>query len=220
MNEIIQIRNLRKKFGKNELLKGVDLSVKQGDMLAITGDNGTGKTTLLRIINQLERFDYGSVSVFGSKFTSKSNINQNINRNLDLRRKMLMVFQKPVLLNATVYENLNFGLRIRRIRDKKDKISDVLDVLGLKDKMFAHASTLSGGETQRVALAQFMILKPKLLLLDEPTANLDAKNERLVERLIKEANEAGTTILVTVHNSHRLKKLCKRTFILKDGKLI
>jgi len=216
MRLLIETRNLGKSYNGTEALKNVDLKVDRGEVLAIVGPSGSGKTTLLRLLNLLEAPTAGEIFFDGMDAACSDS------DRLALRRRMGMVFQQAVLFNETVYENVAYPLRIRGYsKETSDlKARDVLKLVGLSGFEKKRAADLSGGEAQRVALAQAMISEPELLLLDEPTVNLDPRNVSIIESVISKVNrERGTTILIATHNMLQAEQLATHVAVLREGEL-
>jgi tungstate transport system ATP-binding protein len=170
---LLEVRSLSKSIGPAKILKGIDLTVERGEILGLIGPTGSGKTTLLRLINLLDVPSMGSILFDGRMVSEKPE-----KELLSARRKMAMVFQKPVMFKASVEENVSYGLRMRGRVDAaaggkmsmSDRVEEALAAVGLSGYESRDANTLSGGETQRIALARALVLQPELLLLDEPTS--------------------------------------------------
>ncbi|MGZ7095877.1 MAG: ATP-binding cassette domain-containing protein, partial [Methanobacterium sp.] len=192
------------------------LKIKRGTSTALVGPTGSGKTVLLRLINMLEKPSSGTVYFEGINTNKSSKVR------LKIRRQMGMVFQKPLAFKSSVYNNVAFGLKIRGKTENMDKrIKENLETIGLKGYEKRNALKLSGGETQRLALARAMITDPKLLLLDEPTANLDPISTGKMEELIEKINrESETTIIMTTHNLSQGQKLADRMVMLNNGHIL
>jgi tungstate transport system ATP-binding protein len=194
---LLEIQKLSKQYEEKAVLKDINLSLKKGKTLGLIGPTGCGKTTLLRIIDLIETPSSGRI-IFNGQEIPKTKEEQ-----IKIRRKMGMVFQKPIVFKGTVYDNIGYGLKIRG-KNKEfyhDKIKYLLDSLGLSGYEERDASTLSGGETQRMALARALVTDPELLLLDEPTANLDPQSTEKIEDFIgKLRGERKTTVIIATHN--------------------
>lgn len=213
----VEVQNLYKEYSGRHVLKDVNFSVKNGELFVLVGPNGAGKTTLLRIIDLLEEPTSGRVLFDGQmvEYSSKRNI-------VALRRKIGMVFQQAVLFNMSVFDNVAYPLKVRgeSERDIKQKVKEVLELVQLNGFERKNALALSGGEAQRVAIAQALVTEPNLLLLDEPTANLDPKNLSIVEEAISHVNrEKRTTVIMTTHNMFQAENLAHRLAFLNDGKI-
>jgi tungstate transport system ATP-binding protein len=213
MNFIYRITNLNKSYNSRIVLSIPSLDVVEGEVLSVVGPSGSGKSTLLRMLNFLEFPTSGQIEFKGSTFEAGQGIT------LALRRRVTTVFQKPVLLNRSVWDNVAFGLSLRGM-DRKT-VDSVLIEVGLGKLAGQRARTLSGGEAQRVALARAMVLNPDVLLLDEPTANLDPYNVALIENIIKRLNqEHGMTIVMVTHNVFQAKRLATRVAFIMEGNII
>lgn len=211
---MITIEGISKRFGEKEVLMGVNATVQEGEIFAIIGPSGSGKSTLLRIINLLERPTGGRVFFDGTDIHAVSD------RSLGLRRSMGMVFQKPVAFSVSVFENVAAGLRIRGADEAaiRERVEGVLEVIDLADRAEQQAKTLSGGEMQRVAIARVLVTDPALLLMDEPTANLDPLSTGTIEDLIRTINrEYGTTLLIATHDLLQGQRLADRMGVMIDG---
>ena len=213
MKSLLSLRGITKKYGKVTALNKVNLEILERDLLAIIGPNGAGKTTLLKIMAGIETPTEGEIVYKGKEITD----------NLDvIRRNCTMVFQKTVVFNTTVFNNVAYGLKIRRVPENeiKNMVNEALELVKLKGYDKRRARRLSGGEQQRVALARALVLRPEILLLDEPTANLDPKTTSIVEEVINYANrELGTTIVVATHNMFQVQKMAKRAVLLLNGQI-
>jgi tungstate transport system ATP-binding protein len=140
---------------------------------------------------------------------------------IEIKRKVTTVFQRPLLLNRSVWSNVNFGLSLRSMRNSTERTRSALKRVGLLDMAKQRARTLSGGEAQRVALARAMVLKPQVLLLDEPTANLDPYNVGMIEDIVSSLNrEEGTTLVLVTHNIFQARRLAQRVAFMLDGRLV
>jgi len=216
MTPLIETLDLSKSYDQAEALKNINMKVDRGEVLAVVGPSGSGKTTLLRLMNLLEMPTAGKI-FFDGRDTACSDANR-----VALRRRMGMVFQQAVLFNETVYENVAYPLKIRAFseRNRDFNVRDTLKLVGLSGFEKKRATALSGGEAQRVALAQAMVFEPELLLLDEPTVNLDPRNVSIIESVILKVNrERGTTILISTHNMLQAEQLAARVAVLRDGEL-
>jgi len=214
MEAIVELRNVTKTFAKKTVLDSVNLQILDGEILALLGPNGSGKTTLLKILALILRPTNGEIHLYGVKVTD-----QNVEK---IRMESTLVFQKTVLFSMTVYDNIAYGLRIRRAtKNEIDyKVAQVLKLVRLEGFEKRPARKLSGGEQQRVALARALVLNTRLLLLDEPTANLDPKNAAIIEEAIATTNrELKTTIVVATHNMFQAKNLPHRIALMEDGRI-
>jgi len=217
MRPLVETRNLSKSYNGIEALKNVNVKVDKGEVLAVVGPSGSGKTTLLRLLNLLDVPSAGEI-FFAGRDTACPDADR-----LALRRRMGMVFQQTVLFNETVYENVAYPLKIRgRYNESGNlRVRDALKLVGLSGFDRKQATGLSGGEAQRVALAQAMVYEPELLLLDEPTVNLDPRNISIIESVISKVNrEGGTTIIIATHNMPQAEQLATRVAVLREGELV
>jgi tungstate transport system ATP-binding protein len=214
---IIEAIGLSKFYHKKEVLHIDRVTIRSGGITCVMGPSGAGKSTLLRIINMLEEPTAGDVYYFGQPTPTVTA------DRLMLQRRMTMVFQKAALLDASVYENIAFGLHARRIPEEETRrrIMTALDTIGMSEQRSQRGKTLSAGEAQRVAFARAAVLQPEVLLLDEPTANLDPANVELLETMIRDLNcKHGTTILMVTHNLFQARRLAHDVLFLYQGQLL
>jgi tungstate transport system ATP-binding protein len=214
----LEANNLTKIYERKTIIKDVSLTLKKGDIYSFIGPSGAGKSTFLRIINLLEKPTSGEIIFDGKNFNgiSKEEI-------IEIRRRMAFVFQKPVLFNMSVFDNVAWGLNIRKIKwdEVKKRTTEAIKTVGLTEFEDQNALYLSGGEAQRVSIARCIVIEPELLLLDEPTANLDPSNVSLVESIIKRMNkEKDMTILMATHNMLQAKRLGTKIGFLLEGELV
>jgi tungstate transport system ATP-binding protein len=207
---ILEIHNVEKHFGRLKALDGVSFDIYDGEKMVIIGPSGSGKSTLLRLLQFLEEPTQGSITFDGLALKRPVE--------LAVRRRVATVFQRPLLLDRSVRDNVAFGLRLRGWRELGTRVVAALDRVGLTELADARARTLSGGEAQRVALARATVIEPDALLLDEPTANLDPYNVSLIENLIREHDR--TTIVLVTHNVFQARRLADRVGLLLNGRLI
>ncbi|MGQ9759621.1 MAG: ABC transporter ATP-binding protein [Candidatus Methanomethylicaceae archaeon] len=212
----VEVQNLFKEYSGRPVLKDITFSVRKGELFMLVGPNGSGKTTLLRILDLLEEPTSGRVIFDGDEIDYKKN-------RVSLRRRIGMVFQQTILFDMSVYENVAYPLKFRGTLSNADierKVMRTLEDVKLCGFERKNALTLSGGETQRVALAQAIVTDPELLLLDEPTANLDPKNVSIVEGVLSRLNnENKTTIIMTTHNMFQAERLAQRVALLNEGEI-
>lgn len=209
----LELKGIRKSYGKFEVLKDINLNVEKREIMALIGPTGSGKTTMLRLIDLLEAPGQGSIIFDGRDMMIESEKDR-----LKARRRMAMVFQKPVMFKGSVLKNVLYGLKIRG-KDGTDRAQDALCAVGLMGYENRDASTLSGGETQRTAIARALVTDPELLLLDEPTANLDPKTAASIENIISGLPKQGTTIIMATHNMLQSRRLAGCIAMLIDGRL-
>jgi tungstate transport system ATP-binding protein len=212
---IFQISDLVMSYDGRQVLHVAALQIRRGEIFALVGPSGAGKSTLLRLLNFLELPTRGAIHFAGKRY------DRDRQPDLETRRRITTVFQRPLLLNRSVLANIRFGLRLRGRRDERERIDNVLDEVGLAALADQRARSLSGGEAQRVALARAMILEPEVLLLDEPTANLDPHNVALIEEIIRRRNaQQHTSCVLVTHNIFQARRLAHRVGLLLDGKLV
>lgn len=217
----VEIRNLSKSFGTNVVLDKVDLDIDQGEVVAIIGPSGTGKSTLLRCLNLLEKPEKGQFTIEGSNFdlTDKSH-----KKKLQLRQYTEMVFQQFNLFRQkNALENVMEGLRVVKKYDRKraeEAAKKQLEKVGMSDRLYHYPRHLSGGQQQRVAIARALAMEPKLLLMDEPTSALDPELVGEVLRTIRKAAQEGNTIILVTHEMNFVKNVATRVIFLEGGKIV
>lgn len=217
---MLEVRGLKKTFGEHTVLDGVDLQVNQGEVVAIIGPSGTGKSTLLRCINLLEMPEEGSIRL-GKVEVSAPNISRQ--QQYQLRGQSSMVFQQYSLFsNKTALENIMAPLLLVQKMDKpqaEKKAQDVLRMVGLADKANEYPSRLSGGQQQRIGIGRAMVTGPKLVLLDEPTSSLDPELVGGVLEVIRKLAARHMTMLLTTHEMGFARSVADRVIFLADGKV-
>ena len=222
MTAILQIENLRLSRGSRPILRGVDIEVRRGELVALMGLSGGGKTTVLRSIAALERFDAGSISVDG--FVLRSGALPTGREAVALRRHVGMVFQLHYLFeHLTALDNVTLApvhvLRTPR-GDAEHKAIELLDLMGVGARKEAYPRQLSGGEAQRVAIARAMAMDPPLLLMDEPTASLDPARRGELGATLERLRRDGRTLLVTTHDDDFARDWATRVIILAEGEVV
>ena len=216
---MIEIKNVRKEYTKGVgALNGIDLTIKDGDFVFIVGDSGSGKSTLIKLIMKEMSPTSGSIIVNGK------NLAKIKRRQIPMyRRSIGVVFQDFRLLkDRNIYDNIAFAQRVieRPTRIIKKKVPAALSLVGLAQKYKAFPKELSGGEQQRVAIARAVVNEPTILLADEPTGNLDPTNSWEIMKLLEEANDRGTTVLVVTHNLEIVNVMKKRVITMNKGVIV
>ena len=214
---MIDIENLRKSFGDVEVLKGIDLTIKEKEVVVIIGPSGSGKSTLLRCMNYLEEPTSGKVSVDGIVLDGEANINK-------VREEVGMVFQRFNLFpHMTVLDNIMLApIKVRHITkaEAEDTARKLLARVGLADKADAYPSQLSGGQQQRVAIARALAMKPKVMLFDEPTSALDPEMVGEVLDVMRKLAEEGMTMVIVTHEMGFAREVGDRLLFVDDGRII
>lgn len=198
-------------------LNDLDLLIEDGEFVALTGESGSGKSTIMAICSGRQRADAGSVSILGRDITRIG-----ARRRTELRRSIVTVFQEYELLSRrTAAENVSFTLEIAgvRRRERDRRVEEALELVGLWGRRDALPAQLSGGEQQRISVARAVALRPRIVLADEPTGNLDEENGELIFDLLATLNQTGTTVLVATHNVNLATRLGLRTLRIHDGRL-
>jgi len=216
LRSIVRLEGVSKRFAGKEVLSGINLEIREGELLTLLGPSGAGKTTLMRIINLFTRPSEGRLY-----FRDRDVAQLRGEELLKVRRSMAMVFQKPVMFTGSVFYNVAYGLKIRGYSraEVERRVDEALRLVGLAGYEARSAHTLSGGEAQRVAFARAIVIQPELLLLDEPTTSLDPISEARVHSIIRRVKELGISVVLTTHKQHEALALGDRVAVLKDGKL-
>lgn len=213
---LFHVLKIKKYYGERLALDVDEMVLEKDRTYAILGPNGAGKSTLLRLLNLLDRPDSGRIYFMGQSTDQKESVR------LEMARKMCMVFQQPYIFRTTVYNNVAYGLKIRGINSKEQKkrIERALAITGLQGYANRPAQKLSGGEMQRVALARALAVDPEVLLLDEPTANLDPSSVQAIENIIRHIRaEKKTTVIIVTHNLFQARRISDETILLINGRL-
>jgi tungstate transport system ATP-binding protein len=214
---LIRTVNVGQSYENHDILKNINLSINRGGVLAVIGPTGTGKTTLLRILDLLEKPYYGQVYFDGVEVSKSKKLQ------LQARRRMAYVHQKPVTFTTNVFNNVAYALKWRHIKksEVRNKTEAMLEHVGLAGYKHRNAKTLSGGETQRLAIARALITEPEVLFLDEPTANMDpvsvAKIEEVLANIIREQK---TTVIMATHDMSQGQRLADTIGVLMHGELL
>jgi len=215
---MVEIRGLKKSFGDNHVLRGVDISIQQGDVVVILGPSGSGKTTLLRCVNFLERADEGTLTV-GDVTVDIHNAHPKEIR--EIRKRTGFVFQNYALFNnKTALENVMLGLSVARKvpKDKAKKVAmEALDRVGLSNRYDYYPSQLSGGQQQRVGIARAFAFNPEILLFDEPTSALDPELIGEVLEVMRQLAREGTTMLVVTHEMGFAQDVASHVIFMDEG---
>ncbi len=212
MPPIYRLTALQQTYSGRRVLDIDRLDIGRGEVLALVGPSGAGKSTLLRLLNFLERPSGGALEFDGMSAAGLD---------LEQRRRVTTVFQRPALLHRSVTANIAYGLGLRGIKPTPALIDGWLARLGLAHLARQSAPKLSAGEAQRVALARALILRPDVLLLDEPSANLDPYNIGLIERLVAEAHaQSGMTVVWVTHDIFQARRMAGRVAFLLGGRLV
>ena len=215
---LIKIENLHKSFGKNEVLKGINLEIKRGEVVVIIGPSGSGKSTLLRSMNLLEEATKGNVIFEGVDITDKNN------DLFAMREKMGMVFQQFNLFpNMTVMENITLS-PIKTKGESKEvaekRAQELLEKVGLPDKASAYPQSLSGGQQQRIAIARGLAMEPDVLLFDEPTSALDPEMVGEVLGVMQDLAKSGMTMVIVTHEMGFAREVADRVIFMADGVVV
>lgn len=215
---LVEIKDLHKNFGKNEVLKGIDLEVKKGEVVVVIGPSGSGKSTFLRCLNRLEDIDKGSVLVAGDNMAD-----QTIDINV-ARENIGMVFQDFNLFpHYTVEDNITLA-PIEVLKQSESEVQEtaktLLKQVGLEDKLHAYPDSLSGGQKQRVAIARALAMNPNIMLFDEPTSALDPEMIGEVLDVMKELAESGMTMIVVTHEMGFAREVGDRVLFMDEGVIV
>lgn len=210
----ISLRNVKQIFSGRQVLSIDALDINQGEIIGLAGPNGSGKSTLLRMLAFLDAPASGTISFMGTKTSIKPNA---------VHRQVTLLVQEPYLLKRRVYANVAYGLKVRKKSDIATKVHNALIEVGLEPEAFSarHWFELSGGEAQRVALAARLVLKPKVLLMDEPTASLDTKSSTLIRQAaLKTRAHNKTSLVVASHDLDWLDKVSDHIIYLENGTIV
>lgn len=218
---MIEVKNVKKSFGKQEVLKDVSLTVKKGDVVVLLGPSGSGKTTLLRCINFLEKADAGTLKI--GDLTVDLHIASRKEK-LAIRRKTAFVFQNYGLFqNKTAIQNITEGLVVARKIPKEEavkKAEEVLDWVGMSEKRDAYPANLSGGQQQRIGIARAVALDPEVILFDEPTSALDPELVGEILEVIKKVAERGITMIIVTHEMSFAQDVASKVVFIDGGLVV
>ena len=214
---MIELKDVRKSFGKNEVLKGINLQIDKGEVVVIIGPSGSGKSTVLRTMNYLEEPTSGHVIVDNMDLSDKNKLNE-------VRTEVGMVFQNFNLFpHMTVLDNLTLAqINVRKTskKDAEDIALKLLERVGLADKANMYPDSLSGGQKQRVAIARALAMKPKVMLFDEPTSALDPEMVREVLDVMKSLADEGMTMVIVTHEMGFAKEVADRVLFVDGGQIL
>lgn len=224
MENMLEVKNLRKRFGQNEVLKGVSLSLKKGEVLSIIGSSGGGKTTLLRCLNFLETANSGEIIV-GGKTVYRAEDGNKPEMSPEAQTSFGLVFQQFNLFpQYSVTDNLCLAPKLKAKREKKHlndeikaKAAELLKTVGLEEKADAYPCELSGGQQQRVAIARALMLSPDILCFDEPTSALDPELTGEVLRVIRSLKDSDRTMIIVTHEMEFAKHVSDKVIFISDG---
>jgi len=215
MAAIYTLSKLIKRYQDRTIIRIDELQINDGEIVAVVGPSGAGKSTLLRLLNFLETPTSGEIHFQDMCFSANQPMP------LALRRRVTTVFQRPLLLQRSVAANVHYGLQLRWQRQWDSRVHHALKTVGLDHLATQPAHTLSGGEAQRVALARAMVVEPAVLLLDEPTANLDPHNVKVIEATVQKLNrDTGCTVVLVTHNLFQARRMANRVALMLDGTII
>ncbi|NLL81435.1 MAG: ATP-binding cassette domain-containing protein [Tissierellia bacterium] len=206
----LDLIDIKKAYGEKTVLDIPQMTIEEGKITGIAGPNGSGKSTLLNIISHIDDTYNGKVKYNGMDFSR------------DIAKNITYVFQKPYLFRRSVYDNILYPLKLRKL-DKKTQenlVKDIMKRLEIENLSNKRGHQLSGGESQKVALARALVFKPHLLLLDEPTSNIDSESVKVMEREIVRFNkEREGTVLIVTHNLDQAQRICDTTIYLDSGRV-
>jgi len=214
---LLETVNIGQKYSGKYVLKDVSLNIKRGEVFALIGPTGAGKTTLLRLLDLLEAPASGRIYFDGREVTANKSLR------LQARRRMSFVLQKPTVFNMSVYDNVACGLKWRREKEAivRQRVNQALELSGMAEYSSRDARTLSGGETQQVAIARALAVKPEVLFLDEPTANLDPLSTSKIEEVLAHIiGEQKTTVVMATHNMSQGQRLAGRIGVIMNGQVL
>lgn len=214
---MLEIKNLKKNFGKKKVLKGINLTIEKGELIGIIGPSGCGKSTFLRSINYLEKPSFGHILLDGIEIRDNDKLRL-------MRRRIGMVFQQFNLFsNMNVLDNIIFAPVTLNIMSKESAIKkarEMLKKINLLDKEKFYPNELSGGQKQRVAIIRTLLMEPEIILFDEPTSALDPEMIGEVTNLMREIAKTKMTMIIVSHEMHFIKNFCTRVLFMDDGKII
>ena len=214
---MLEIKNVKKKFGSKVVLNGISFNVKKGDIIGIIGPSGCGKSTLLRCINGLERPDSGQIIFNGTTLSSEKSI-------IQMRKKIGMVFQQFNLFNhLTVIDNIILAPVMNKLMNKEEaekKAIELLKSVDLIDTTNNYPDQISGGQKQRVAIIRALMMDPEIILFDEPTSALDPEMIGEVTNLMRKLAQEGMTMIIVSHELNFIRNFCNHVIFIDDGKIV
>lgn len=214
---MLEIRNIKKKFGNKVVLNGISFNVNKGDIIGIIGPSGCGKSTLLRCINGLEKPDSGQIIFNGTALSSEKSI-------IQMRKKIGMVFQQFNLFNhLTVIDNIILAPVMNKLMSKEDaekKAIELLKSVDLIDTTNNYPNQISGGQKQRVAIIRTLMMDPEIILFDEPTSALDPEMIGEVTNLMRKLAQEGMTMIIVSHELNFIRNFCNHVIFIDDGKIV
>ena len=214
---MLEIRNIKKKFGNKVVLNGISFNVNKGDIIGIIGPSGCGKSTLLRCINGLEKPDSGKIIFNGTALSNEKSI-------IQIRKKIGMVFQQFNLFNhLTVIDNIILAPVINKLMSKEDaekKAIELLKSVDLIDTTNNYPDQISGGQKQRVAIIRTLMMDPEIILFDEPTSALDPEMIGEVTNLMRKLAQEGMTMIIVSHELNFIRNFCNHVIFIDDGKIV
>lgn len=213
---VIRVNNIKKNYGKLEVLKDISVDINEGEVVCIIGPSGSGKSTFLRCLNRLEEIQGGSINILGEELVNNKNIDK-------LRENIGMVFQHFNLFpHQTVLQNMMLApVELKKLskEEAREKAIELLDKVGLKDKKDVYPDTLSGGQKQRVAIARALEMNPKIMLFDEPTSALDPEMVGEVLKVMKDLAKEGMTMVIVTHEMGFARSVADRILFFDQGKI-
>ncbi len=214
--KMFEVENLKKNYSQKEILNITDLTVNEGEIFCLVGKSGAGKSTFLRLLNLIETPDHGRLIFSGEDIDFTDN-------NLKLRREMAMVFQEPLLFRTNVFNNVAFGLKVRGLPKEniRKSVIKILEKINMAEYIDTPAWKLSGGEAQRISVARALVIKPKVLLLDEPFGSLDPLTKMMLQNELRSIlRDLEVTVVYVTHNQSEAFEMADRIAVLENGRVL